>query len=174
MILKNDRIRLRPVEETDLNILYEWENDTNLWLLSNTVAPFSKHTLSMYIETAHEDIYTTKQLRLMIESQELNETVGCIDLFDFDYNNKRAGIGILVHKKEHRGQGFASDALELLKEYAFKTLDLHQLYCNILQDNESSVKLFEKYGFQKCGVKKEWIRDGEKWLDEEMYQVLKG
>jgi diamine N-acetyltransferase len=167
-------ILLRAVEPSDVDLLYKWENDTSIWCLSNTITPLSKFTLEKYIVNAHLDIYATKQLRLMIDlinHSENNKTIGCIDLFDFDPNNKRAGIGILINKKQ-RNKGYASEALELIIKYSFNTLKLHQLYCNISIDNDLSLKLFKKYDFQIIGVKKQWMQINNKWKDEYMLQLI--
>jgi diamine N-acetyltransferase len=164
-------LSFRAPELSDLDLLYKWENDTSIWQLSNTVTPFSRHTLEEYILSAHQDIYTAKQLRLMIISNANSEAVGCIDLFDFDPVNMNAGIGILICC-DHRNKGYASEALTMLIHYAFHTLHLHQLYCNITADNEVSLKLFKKQNFKIIGLKKEWIRSKDGWIDEYMLQLL--
>ena len=169
MIGKN--ISFRALEPGDIDILYKWENDISIWHLSSTVTPFSRHTLEEYILNAHQDIYTAKQLRLMIFINNTSETLGCIDLFDFDPLNLRAGVGILI-SNEFRNKGYASEAIELLSDYAFNTLHLHQLYCNITTENEASLKLFQNHDFKNIGLKKEWIRKKDQWLDEYMLQLI--
>lgn len=173
-ILKGNNIRLRPVEPDDLDLIYNWENNSEIWPLSNTITPFSKHIVKQFIENSHYDIYTTKQLRLMIDrvDNEKNETIGTIDLFDFDPTHKRAGIGILIAEKENRGKGFASETLDILIQYCFTTLQLHQLYCNITSDNAESVNLFTKKGFKLIGIKKNWLIFSEGMKDEAMYQLI--
>ena len=74
---------------------------------------------------------------------EESRTIGCLDIFDFDPNHLRAGIGILIADKSNRKKGYASEALEILTEYCFHSLNLHQLYCNITIENESSLLLFQ-------------------------------
>lgn len=169
MIGKN--ISFRAPEPTDVDLLYKWENDIRIWHLSNTVAPFSRHLLEEYIMNAHQDIYAAKQLRMMITQNKTSEVIGCIDLFDFDPANLRAGIGILICD-EHRHKGFATEALDILIEYAFNTLHLHQLYCSITSDNDSSLKLFKNAGFEIIGLKKEWILLKNGWTDEYLMQRL--
>lgn len=170
--MRGKTINLRAIEPADIDILYKWENDTSIWYLSNTIEPFSKFILEQYILSSNQDIYSKKQLRLMIDINESKKTIGSIDLFDFDPKNKRAGIGILINKNE-RGKGYASEALELLINYSFHTLDLHQLYCNISADNNVSLKLFHNFGFEIIGLKKQWNFINDKWMDEYMLQLIK-
>lgn len=79
--------------------------------------------------------------------------VGCIDLFDFDQPNLKAGIGILIEKK-YRRKGYASEALSLLIAYCFEILYLQELHCSITEGNEASIKLFRKHKFRITGKKK--------------------
>ena len=165
-------IKLRALEPEDLELLYEWENNDSNWIISNTIAPFSKYILKRYLENSHKNIYETGQLRLMIDHIPDNITIGTIDIFDFDPFHERAGLGILIANEDYRRKGYASMALTCLIEYCFKTLHLHQLYCNILANNSESMELFKKQGFIQTGHKKEWIRTPGNYLDEYFLQLI--
>ncbi|HYW94382.1 MAG TPA: GNAT family protein [Bacteroidales bacterium] len=172
-VLDNKTIRLRAVEPDDLEVIHNWENDTSVWYLSNTLTPFSKYTIGKYIETAAQDIYEAKQLRLIIEHKDENRPVGAIDLFDFDAFNQRAGLGILISKKEDRKKGFASEALDTLITYSFNILILKQLYCNITENNTDSLQLFIRHGFVITGQKQSWIKTPKNWLTEYFLQLIR-
>lgn len=171
--MRSKNLQLRALEPGDIDLLYEWENDTRVWHLSNTLAPFSRFALEQYVLSATDDIYATRQLRLMVDLQrnENPSTIGCIDLFDFDPANMRAGLGIMIIEEE-RGKGYASEALDLVIEYSFKRLRLHQLYANVIAENEASLELFKKKHFEIIGVKKEWLLKNGQWLDEYLLQLL--
>jgi diamine N-acetyltransferase len=169
--LKYGKITLRPLEPNDMELLYQWENNLEIWEVSNTKAPFSKHILARYILESAKDIYETKQLRLIIQNEN-EEAVGAVDLFDFEPYHLRAGVGILIHQKSDRNKGYASDALQSLSNYALETLGLRQLYANITADNTNSIQLFEKSGFEKSGVKKNWIKSIAGWKDEILFQKM--
>ncbi|MFC2081178.1 GNAT family N-acetyltransferase [Bacteroidota bacterium] len=173
--LSGEKIKLRAIEPSDLDLLYEWENDPENWLVSNTTTPFSRHILQKYIENAHQDIYEARQLRLMIDRIDKGHTpeiVGTIDLFDFDPLHLKAGVGILIARKENRMKGLASEALSILIDYAFHRLHLHQLYCNISENNQQSLELFKKFGFKETGKKIDWIRQKNKWINVYILQKI--
>ena len=170
--LKDDLICLRAMEPGDIELLYEWENSEDIWTVSDTISPFSKHILAVYIRNSDKDIYESKQLRLMIDTLQ-GETVGAVDLFDFDPYNSRVGIGILIHRIENRSRGYASAVLNLMIDYCIEKLDLHQIHANILSGNEVSIKLFSKAGFVIAGTKKDWVREGRNWLDQHLYQLVR-
>jgi diamine N-acetyltransferase len=164
-------IILRPLEPEDIDLLYQWENDMEIWEISNTRAPFSRYILAEYIKQSGKDIYETKQLRLIIETRE-GKPAGAIDLFDFDPYHQRAGVGILIHNTGDRRQGFASDALAALENYSLHFLGMKQLWANIASDNAHSLRLFEKAGFTQVGIKKSWLKTVEGWKDEILFQKL--
>ena len=173
MFIKSEHIYLRALEKADIEILYAIENDRSVWKISNTLTPFSKDILSQYLESAYQDIYTTKQLRLMICLNESNEPIGTIDLFDFEPLHQRVGIGVLIFEN-YRKNGYAFESVELVKEYAFKTLLVNQLYCNIVSENTSSQLLFKKCGFTEIGIKKHWNKiSSTEFEDEILYQCIK-
>jgi len=170
-LLKGKKVYLRALEPTDIDEVYQWENDSTIWHLSNTIAPYSRFILEQYLAEAHQDIFTAKQLRLVISLPE-GKAIGCIDIFDFDPLHQRAGVGILIAEEAERGKGFASEALQLLISYCRDTIHLHQLYCNITEGNGSSLKLFTNLGFAVCGTKKAWLKEKGGWKDEQMLQLL--
>lgn len=169
-MIQTEHICLRAPELKDLDVLYTWENDPALWIISNTATPFSKYILEQYILNAHQDIFTAKQLRLMIDLHD-GTTIGSIDLFDFDPLHQRAGIGIYI-SESFRKKGFASEALAATINYAFATLHLHQLYCSIDETNVASMRLFSKYDFVPCGIRKAWLRKENNWLNEHLFQLI--
>jgi diamine N-acetyltransferase len=168
-------IKLRAIEKSDLEYIYNWENDPSNWSYSYTYTPFSKDVLKLYIEQAGQDIYTSKQLRLMIDLEDNGnvKTIGCVDLFDFEPRHQRAGVGILIGDEANRKNGYASEALKQLISYAFTTLNLNQLFCNIAVDNTASLVLFTNHGFSIIGTKKQWLHINNNWVDEHTLQLLR-
>ena len=170
-LLQNERISLRAPEPEDLELLYRWENNSEWWSLGNTLVPYSHYQLKEYIAESHRDIYDIKQLRLMIKWVEKKEAVGMVDLYDFDPFHRRAGVGILVEPTSQK-KGLATDALELLIQYAFSFLKLHQLYVHIPMDNEASKALFMRCGFSVTGILKDWITTEKGYSDVLVMQYI--
>lgn len=170
-LLENERIRLRNLEPEDLDTLYRWENDVSLWRVGNTVSPFSRYVLKEYIAESHRDIYDLRQLRLMIEWQATGVSAGLADLFDFDPHHRRAAVGILVDPR-YQQNGLATEALNLLVDYAFSFLKLHQLYAHVPITNKASNALFSRCGFVVTGILSEWITGPEGYTDVWVMQRL--
>lgn len=167
-------ILLRAVEPQDIDVIYTWENDEDIWETSETHKPFSRYMLEQYIiSEQNSDIHSLKQQRLMIDTEIDGSvvTVGCADVFDYNLFHRRAGIGILIDKK-YRGRGLATATIGKLCDYCWRYLHLHSLYANIAVDNISSIRAFEKNGFLLIGTKNDWVYDGEGFHDEYMFQKI--
>ena len=171
-VLQHSNIILRALEPEDLELLYRWENDPSVWHLSGTLVPYSRYILKKYLENAQKDIFELKQLRLVIELRKEKRAIGAIDLFDFDPFHRRAGTGILIAAPSDRRKGYARESLEALMDYSFRTLKLHQLWCNIGSGNQDSLRLFKATGFKEVGVKKDWNFSGDGFEDEVMMQFI--
>lgn len=170
-LLENNRIRLRALEPEDLDCLYRWENDDSLWAFGSTLTPFSKFVLRQYIENSGQDLYEAKQLRLMVVDKATNTSIGTIDLYDFDPFHLRAGIGILIDAA-YQKQGYAREALELMKNYAFQFFKLNQLYAFIPSMNIASQHLFRGCNFCEAGLLRKWNKAAEGLEDVQVYQCF--
>ena len=155
-LLENEILYLRAPEPEDLSVLYEWENDTDVWKYGSAISPYSKYILKQYIVDAQIDIFQSKQLRFMIVLHENHNAIGSIDLYDFDALNSRCGVGIYIDP-QWRKRSFAIQSLELLKNYAFSFLKMNQLYAFIPESNIASIQLFQNSGFSNSGILQQWI-----------------
>src|ERR1035437_9291224 len=133
-MLTGENIKLRALELSDVDLFYKWENDTSTWKITGTNTPFSKFTLKKYLSSAYLDIYTNKQVRMMIELHS-GIAIGNIELFDYEPFHRRVGLGIVIAEDSYRRLGFASEAMKILIDYCFTTLELHQIYCYVSIEN---------------------------------------
>ena len=152
--MQQSRFYFRPLQPTDLDFLLRLENDKRLWHLSNTQHPFSRTTLSAYIDQADQDIHLVKQQRFVL-SDHAAVPYGLVDLYDFDAQHQRAGVGIVIDAN-HRNKGLGTLALQLLEPIAFSQLKLHQLYAGVGADNAACIQLFLGAGYSETGRKKAW------------------
>ena len=170
-LLSNDTVTLRALEPTDLDTLYRWENDTALWTVSDTAAPYSREALWNYLQQYTGDIYAQRQLRLMITLTSDGTPVGTVDFLYFDPLNNRAELGLFI-ADEWRGKGLGRQALERLTAYARDHIGLRQLYVFIALDNEVCLKLFEDSGYSRSGILKSWVKRGNTYRDVALLQMI--
>ena len=165
------RVILRALEPEDVAPLYEWENLDESFLTGDKAAPYSLQQLTDYVLNYDADIFSARQLRLMITDAETRESVGCVDLYDFDPVNSRAGVGIII-APGLRKHGYGASALASLASYCRDVLSIHQLYAIVGADNHPSRTLFESCGYKISGRLRSWLRRAGKYSDAYFYQLL--
>lgn len=164
---RGEKIYFRTLTSDDVSIMMAWENNPENWKISSTTKPYSRDQIEEFVNL-NQDIYIHTQLRLIICESKSNEVIGNIDLFDFEPEHKRIGVGILIDEK-YRENGFANQSIQLIEEYCKIILDVKNMFCNILTDNDASISLFEKNNFTRLSVKPNWHQFKGKWFDEYMY-----
>ncbi|WP_315155018.1 GNAT family N-acetyltransferase [Capnocytophaga leadbetteri] len=161
---------LRALEPTDIDFLYQLENERGLWEVSETQLPFAKHLLQQYLLNATQDIYEAKQFRFVIAAED-DSPVGCVDLYDFCPQHKRALVGIAI-LPNHRGKGYATKALTALIAHVRGYLDIHQLVAYIPADNKVSNGLFQKVGFMAVATLPDWLYSKGTYKAVEIYRIV--
>lgn len=171
MFLINDEILLRAVEPEDLDLMYQIENDPESWDISNFTVPYSRYMFREYIKSSQYDIFADKQLRLIVVLRGVQKAIGTVDLTDYSPLHKRAEIGIGL-QKQYREQGYASQALKLLEDYAFEFLHLHQLIARVEVDNYHCIRLFQSRDYEQTAQLKDWLYRGNVYKNVIIFQKI--
>ena len=162
-------IKLRDPEDSDIPFLLKIENDLcNNQLFTTKWRFYSENDVKYFVQKK-QNLLMNLQYRFMI-TYEFN-SIGCLDLIDFDLLNSRVELGIFIDEK-YRKNGFAFNALEEIKNKIHHDYSINQIYVEILSDNIASINFFKKSGFQKTGCKKKWIRKENDFLDLHLYQFF--
>ncbi len=164
------KLRLRALEPEDLECLYNIENDVELWDVGATNVPYSRLVLSAYIANSTADIYTDKQVRLVMDDGE-GSVVGLLDIFNFDPRHSRAEIGVVV-AKPYRHLGYAEVALTQAIGYSRKICHLNQLYAVVDSQNLLSIQLFKKVGFKHTANLENWLHVDNSFRDAMLLQFF--
>ena len=163
-------IHLRAMEPEDLDALYRIENDPQLWGVGATNVPYSRYTLHDYIANSAGDIYTDRQVRLIIENEK-HEVIGILDLMNFDPRHRRAELGIVI-QRPYRSKGYARAAVVQLHAYAAQVLHIHQLYVIIDATNRHTIDIFIDLGYQQSATLTDWLFDGTSYTDGVVLQHM--
>jgi len=169
-MLKGKQVYLRTVEMEDVPLLLQWENDPENWKVSGIDVPYTEDEMKQFVIN-HLPIQVTGQARFIICLLENDLPIGTIDLFDANFKHRFAGVGILIAEKHMRNKGFATESLHLLIQFCEERLSLKNLHCSIHSDNLSSITLFEKAGFTKVGIRKDWYLHNDQTIDEYLFQL---
>lgn len=151
--MQGNQIYLRKVSPDDVNDAYcRWMNEpaTNRFLESRFY-PHSIETLREYIVDKQGD---NLNAFFAIVLNNGDRHIGNIKLGPVDSNHRLADIGILIGEKDCWGKGYALEAINLIVDYAFNTLNLHKVTAGCYAPNKGAIRAFEKAGFVQEGVRK--------------------
>ena len=168
-LLSNSTITLRAIEPTDLDLLYRRENDTDLWAVTNTHAPYSRQMLWQYLQSYTGDIYASQEVRFVVTLTGTGEAVGLLELMHFDPLNNRAELGLCIFG-EYRGKGYGRQALRLIEGYAARHIGLKQIYVMIQLSNADCLALFKSEGYREVGILEAWVKRGNTYHDAVLLQ----
>ncbi len=170
LLPKLPSVTLRAMEPEDLDLLYQIENNMQLWNVGSTNVPYSRYVLHDYIAHASGDIYTDKQVRLIVDDDEHN-AIGIVDIVNFSPQHKRAELGIVIQEK-HRGKGYGKAVIKKTIDYALNVLHLHQLYAIVNCSQQYTIHLLKKMGFEQTCLLAQWLYDGKNYSNACLMQCF--
>ena len=159
--IAGERIYLREVQIEDANDNYcRWMNDPEVTRF--TESRFSDYTIEKlkdyirYITSNNDNIF------FAIVLKDNNTHIGNIKIGSINWIHRFSETGLIIGEKKCWGKGYATEAIKLACEYAFRQVDLHKLLAGCYINNKGSIRAFEKAGFTLEGtLKKHFLYKGE-------------
>ncbi len=165
MLLQGDNVRLVPIEKRHLDdVMKGWNNPEMRRFLSPFI-PFSREIEIQWIENAIEDMKELKALTFVIEKND-GRFLGTCGTMSIDWISRSTEIGISIHSPENWGKGYGTEALKLLIEYLWETINLERIELCVYAFNERAIAVYKKLGFV------EWGRAHKKRYVEGKYEDL--
>ena len=163
------------MELADVQALHAWENASEDWWMGASILPVSVEAMTQFA-TGNHDLYRDRQWRWMLDSREAPgapwQTVGAVDLYDFEPRQLRAGVAVHIDADARRS-GHARAGLSILQDHASSHLGLKQLYAEVPVNHEASLGLFQKAGYRTTGHREQWIRTPQGgWSDVVTLQLF--
>jgi len=146
-MLSCNLVLLRLVEFRDAALIYDWERDNEILSYTARDEPLTIDLIESIIKE-QRSVFDSGQVRYIICKQLSNIPVGMVDLYNIDFDQENAEVGIAIIDKVNRQKGFASAALKLIHEYADRVLGIHYLTAFVEMDNMASNTLFKNSGYK--------------------------
>lgn len=150
-MLSSQRIRLRPLQRNDLPFFVEWLSDAEVRQFITVNIPLSLDEEEQWYDQVLK--LPKPERPFAIEVKEENEwrLIGNIALFDVNWVHRSAEVGILIGDKRYWNRGLGGEALQLMVNHAFSTLNLNRVYLRVDVENIRGVRAYERVGFTKEG-----------------------
>jgi len=146
---------LRPLRSADRTASVRWRNDPDI--RDNILGyrfPVTEAMEADWIDTVLKDQSRTRVV-LAIEDKSDGALVGFVYLNNIDWFARNAEFGILIGERSRHGKGLAREALSLIADYAFESLNLHKLYLRVVAFNKRALRLYRAFGFVDEGVQRQ-------------------
>lgn len=174
MQIKGEKIILRPMEEEDLELVFQWINNPDIkeyWYgrdKPRTMEWVKKHFLPAI----------RKEKKYSYWIIELNgDPIGYADVVPGEDDDEQFSgsieLDILIGDKRKWEQGYGSDALKSLQNYAFNTLGAERVFIVPRTINPRAIHVYEKVGFKKEGILRHNERFEGKWIDGVMMAIIR-
>jgi [ribosomal protein S5]-alanine N-acetyltransferase len=166
-----DILVLRPLEETDVEQLYQFRNNFEITqYLGGFSRGFSRTSLLDWIKFHRQQ---SDEVLWGIALKADNRCIGHIGLYKIDHRVQKAELGILIGDQNYQGQGLGTKIAQAMVDYGFQQLNLNKISAIVLSHNERSLRLFSKLGFRQEGIlRDEYFLQG-KHIDGILFSYLK-
>jgi RimJ/RimL family protein N-acetyltransferase len=154
---------------TDAPLLQKWSNDPELRALIGEVMPSSRKDIDMYIEKTTS---STDRVWFMIEVKETGQVIGEAGLLRMFPPWRTTDLSIILGEESSRGQGYGTEAIRLLLDYAFGALNFHRVSIGVVGFNKNALKFYEKIGFKREGVQRDGYFFNYHFSDFVMLSIL--
>ena len=166
-LLKGTRIRLTALTPDDLPVMARWYDDADFLRMydARPALPKTEPELARWLEGLQK---SERDVVFAIRAVDRDDLIGKLELDGILWTHGVCGIAIAIGDQANRGKGYGYEAAQLALTFAFNELNLHRVQATVFSYNERSIALFEKLGFQREGVYREFLqRDGRRhdmWL----------
>ena len=168
--LTGERLYLSPMNPDDAEIYTKWVNDPEV---ANFMS-FRTMLISIATERKALENMADGKFGFSIVRLEDDELIGSIGLEDINNFSRRATLGILIGEAENRSKGYGAEAIRLLLDYGFNTLNLHNIELTLNGDNERALACYKKVGFKEYGRRREGMFKNGKYMDYICMDILAG
>ena len=165
------RIYLRALEPEDYKVSVNWRNDDSITsLLGGRKFFVSTETERQWVLNT---INQNKDIKLAVCTVDENLYIGNVYLTGIDYINRKASSHILIGNHDFWKNGYGTEAMTLLLDYAFNHLNLRRIEAHVLEDNIGSCKMHEKLGYKREGLLRESVYKDGTYKSQISYALLK-
>ncbi len=172
-VLTTDRLVLREHSMTDAPILFKMRTTEEVMRFIHRERPKTIQDIEIFITSFNDGFKKGQHIAWVISLKENpTQMIGSIGYWRTDFPNYRAEMGYMLHPDYWR-KGIISEALKATIDFGFQEIKLHSIFANVSPVNEASQQILLKHGFVKEGYFKEDHYFNGKFLDTEIYSLLK-
>lgn len=164
-----DHLYLSPFDADDQEIYAKWAE----WMNGATVGSnYGGHQNLVTLSSAKKTVEELRGYRFSIVLLAGDVLIGHVSIHDIDNLNRNAFLGVFIGDEENRSKGYGAEAIRLVLNYGFKTLNLNNIMLSVHADNAGAIACYQRVGFREAGRRREWIFKDGKYIDKLYMDIL--
>lgn len=167
--LVGERVYLRPVERTDMRLILKWANDPEIRAVTGKVRPFTATAADAFYEKLADDKQRDWFVIGLRENDRLIGETGLLRMFPAW---RTTDLSIIIGEKDVWRQGYGTEVMDLMLDYAFGYLNFHRVAIGVVGFNKPALRFYEKVGFKKEGIQRDGYYYGHRYSDFVMMSIL--
>ena len=170
------RIRLRAAEKSDIDTFCRWVNDPEVTENLMMVYPMSKVEEEHWFENMLQKPPSNHVLVIDIRDEEnpsIWRAIGTCQFIAIDWLNRFGEVGIMIGEKSLWNQGYGTEAMRLLIQHGFNTLNLNRVWLQVYSKNKRGIRAYEKAGFVHEGVYRQAHFQHGRYFDVHLMSILR-
>ncbi|MDU4695304.1 MULTISPECIES: GNAT family N-acetyltransferase [Paenibacillus] len=167
--LVGSRLYLSPVNPEDAETYAHWINDLSVSVRLGT----SREVIGLQREQKFLEDLAKEGQNYAIVQLDGDQLLGNCSLFAIDHVRRVAEVGIFLGDEGQRGQGYGTEALQLICEYGFKILNLNNIMLRVFEFNQPAIRCYEKAGFRVFGRRSRSYYVNNDYFDEIYMELLR-
>jgi RimJ/RimL family protein N-acetyltransferase len=174
--LLGPRIRLRAAEKSDIDAFLRWINDPEVTENLMLVSPMSRVEEERWYENMINQPPSEHVLVIEIKDEEKSAgwiAIGTCQFTSIDWRNRSGEVGIMIGEKSFWDHGYGTEAMGVLLEHGFNTLNLHRVWLQVYAKNQRGIRAYEKAGFSYEGKYRQAHYQHGQYYDVHLMSVLK-
>lgn len=171
--IQTPRLTLREWSQADVPLVYQLLSEPNVAPFNTIGIPASVQVIQDLLQPTLDDLEKPTRTRYgwsMIRNND-KTFVGEIGL-NLATERFRSGEIFYSVSSAYWGKGYASEAAKAIVQFAFEDLELHRLEAGVATFNPGSIRVLEKIGMQREGLRRKILPINGEWLDNYMYAML--
>lgn len=171
-LLVGPRVRLTPLSSADIQPITRWQSDTEYLRLLDSQPAFPKNE-SQIGEWMRDGQRGRENFLFGIRTANEDFLIGFLELGEVLWNHRTTWLAIGIGEPDYRGLGYGYEAISLALDFAFRELNLHRVQLTVFGYNTHAIALYEKLGFQREGVFREFLDRDNQRHDMYLYGILR-
>jgi RimJ/RimL family protein N-acetyltransferase len=172
-MIYGERIRLRAPEREDLPRFVAWLNDPEVRENILLYLPMSLVAEERWFEEMLSRPDPEHPMVIEIREGEGWEPIGNCGMLNLDWRNRSAELGIFIGEKSLWNHGYGTEAMRLLLQHGFNTLNLNRMFLRVFETNLRGIRAYEKAGFVHEGRARQAQYQDGRYVDVLWMSVLR-